>query len=116
MKKLKVKFRLWIDTKDGDNVIGDGRWRLLEAIEKTGLLSSACKKLDISYRKAWGDLVKMQQALKMPLIEKHRGGTNGGRTGLTAFGKRFIKAYKDLHSEIEMTINKSSRKKFGSIK
>lgn len=110
MKKLEVKFRLWIDNKDGKNVIGDGRWRLLEAIGKTGSLSSACKKLDISYRKAWGDLVKMQRALKMPLIEKHRGGTKGGDTHLTAFGIKFIKAYKELHREIEKTIKNRAGK------
>ena len=110
MKNLQVKFRLWIDNENGKTVLGDGRWRLLETIGKTGSLSRTCKKLNISYRKAWGDLAKMHQALRMPLIEKHRGGLNGGDTHLTDYGKNFINAYKKLHIEIEKDIkNKSSK-------
>ena len=116
MKNLEVKFRLWIDTKDGNSVIGDGRWRLLETIEKTGSLTSACKKLGISYRKAWGDLAEMQDALKIPLFEKHRGGKKGGDTHLTEFGIKFIKTYKKLHKEIEKAVEESMRVNFGPIK
>ncbi len=116
MKNLEVKFRLWIDTKEGNSIIGDGRWRLLETIGKTGSLTKACKKLGISYRKAWGDLAQMQEALKIPLLEKHRGGKKGGDTHLTDFGKMFVKTFKKLHKDIEKAVEESMRKNFDSIK
>jgi len=109
MKKLKVKFRLWVETSSGKNVIGDGRWRLLEEIKNTGSLSKACKTLGISYRKAWGDLEKMQSALPIPLIEKHRGGTAGGETQLTPFGKKIVNAYRKLHKDIEKEIIRAGK-------
>jgi molybdate transport system regulatory protein len=116
MKKLTVKFRLWVDTRDGTNAIGDGKWRLLNSIEKTGSLASACRDLDISYRKAWGDLMKMQQALNIRLLEKHRGGTKGGNTHLTDDGKKLMKAFQSLHKDIEKAVQKSSQKYISSIK
>ena len=116
MKKLTAKFRLWINTKDGINALGDGKWRLLNTIEKTGSLASACRDLDISYRKAWGDLAKMQKALNVRLIEKHRGGEKGGDTRLTPYGKRLMKAYQRLHNDIEKAVKKSCAKYFRTIK
>ena len=48
----KIKSRIWIEV--GNNVLlGEGRVRLLKAIEKTGSLSKAAKSLKISYKKAW---------------------------------------------------------------
>jgi molybdate transport system regulatory protein len=115
MKKLQAKFRLWIDTGSGKSIIGDGRWRLLDTIEKTGSLASACKILNISYRKAWGDLLEIQKATEAAVIEKHRGGNKGGDTHLTPYGKRFTKAYKCMHSDIEKAVEKSCNKYFHTI-
>ena len=43
----KIKSRIWIEV--GNNVLlGEGRVRLLKAIEKTGSLSKAAKSLKIS--------------------------------------------------------------------
>ena len=48
----KIKSRIWIEV--GNNVLlGEGRVRLLKAIEKTGSLSKAAKSLKMSYKKAW---------------------------------------------------------------
>ncbi len=58
MKKLRARFKLWLSTKDIEGVFGDGKWRLLEAIETKGSLSADSKMLSISYRKAWGYLKK----------------------------------------------------------
>jgi molybdate transport system regulatory protein len=103
MKKLKPKFKLWLSTKDAEGVFGDGKWRLLDAIETTGSLTAASRALGISYRKAWGDLNKAEKTLNLALIEKQRGGNRGGRTGLTPQGKKWLKAYSRFRAEIERT-------------
>jgi molybdate transport system regulatory protein len=110
MKKLRARFKLWLSTKDVEGIFGDGKWRLLEAIEAKGSLSAASKMLSISYRKAWGDLKKAEKCLGVTLLEKQRGGSFGGRSTLTAEGKKWVRAYAKFRSDIERAVEKSYQK------
>lgn len=110
MKKLKAKFKLWLDTADGEGALGDGKWQLLKTIEKKGSLAAACNSLRISYRKAWGDIKKVQDALDITIVEKHRGGKNGGSSGLTEDGKELVRAYTKFHKEVEKALEKAFKK------
>jgi molybdate transport system regulatory protein len=107
MKKLRARFKLWLNTKDVEGVFGDGKWRLLQAIGRTGSLSAASELLNISYRKAWGDLKKAQDNLNIALVEKQRGGNTGGRTVLTDEGRKLVKAYTKFRADVEKKIEKS---------
>lgn len=104
MKRVRARFKLWLSTKDVEGVFGDGKWRLLRAIDRTGSLSSASKLLKISYRKAWGDLKKTQDHLCVNLVEKQRGGNMGGRTILTDEGRKWIKAYAQFRTDVEKQV------------
>ena len=115
MKKLKAKCKLWLSSKDIEGVFGDGKWRLLEAINRTGSLSAASKSLRISYRKAWGDLNKAQDALKVALVEKQRGGSIGGKTTLTSEGKKWIKAYSKFRADIEKAVGRAYEKRIKGL-
>jgi molybdate transport system regulatory protein len=110
MKKLRPRFKLWLSTKDVEGVFGDGKWRLLEAIEAKGSLSAASRCLRISYRKAWGDLKKAEKYLHTALLEKQRGGSLGGRSVLTAEGKKWVRAYAEFRGDIENAVEKAYRK------
>jgi molybdate transport system regulatory protein len=110
VKKLKAKLKLWLSSKDVEGVFGDGKWRLLKAINREGSLRQACERLHISYRKAWGDLKKAQDALDATLVEKHRGGSSGGRTALTEQGKKLVKAYTKFRGDIEKALEKAYQK------
>lgn len=110
MKKMRAKFKLWLSTKDVEGVFGDGKWRLLKAIETEESLKAASVALGISYRKAWGDLKKAQDALNIVLVEKQRGGNMGGRTALTDQGKKWVKAYTRFRGDIEKTVEKAYKK------
>ena len=110
MKKLRVRFKLWLSTKNVEGVFGDGKWRLLRIIDSEGSLNAASKTLRISYRKAWGDLSKAEACLNVALLEKHRGGKMGGQTCLTEQGKEWVKAYTKFRSEIEKAAEKAFKK------
>ncbi len=110
MKKLRVRFKLWLSTKNVEGVFGDGKWRLLRIIDSEGSLNAASKALRISYRKAWGDLSKAEACLNVALLEKHRGGRMGGTTCLTEQGKEWVKAYTKFRSEIEKAAEKAFKK------
>ena len=52
MSDYKIKSRIWVEA--GDNVlVGEGRVKLLKAIEIEGSLSKAAKSIGMSYKKAW---------------------------------------------------------------
>jgi molybdate transport system regulatory protein len=107
MKKLKVRFKIWLNCGETEGVFGDGKWRLLKAIETEGSLKRACELLHISYRKAWGDLKKAEDCLNVALLDKQRGGNMGGRTVLTSEGKKWVKAYTRFRSDIEKVVEKA---------
>jgi molybdate transport system regulatory protein len=52
---MKPKLRVWVTFGD-DLKFGDGRARLLEAIEELGSLKQAAHAFEMSYRNAWGYL------------------------------------------------------------
>jgi molybdate transport system regulatory protein len=106
MKKVKAKFKLWLSTPDAEGAFGDGKWRLLKAIEANRSLTAASHALGISYRKAWGDLNKAEDGLGVALVEKKRGGSQGGRTRLTAAGRKWVGAYRRFRAEIENALEK----------
>ena len=115
MKKLKPRFKLWLDRDNIGGVFGDGKWRLLKAVDSTGSLSAASKSLHISYRKAWGDLKKAQDTLNVSLVEKRRGGIAGGRTVLTGEGKKWIIAYTKFRGDIEEAVEKAFNKRMKEL-
>ncbi len=101
---LSPKMKLWISSPDDEGVFGDGKWRLLRAIERESSLKAAAESLHISYRKAWGDLKKAEESMGLKFIEKHRGGDHGGETILTDEGKKWLSAYSRFHSELHSAL------------
>jgi molybdate transport system regulatory protein len=110
VKKLRARFKLWLSTEDVEGVFGDGKWRLLKSIDTKGSLKLASESLHISYRKAWGDLKKAQDALNIALVEKQRGGKMGGRTVLTERGEKWVEAYTKFRNDVEKALEKAYQK------
>ncbi|HMN81065.1 MAG TPA: LysR family transcriptional regulator [Burkholderiaceae bacterium] len=93
-----VQFRLRI-TRGAGIALGPGKIRLLEAIAETGSISSAARKLDMSYRRAWDLVDEMNRSLKQPVVETAVGGTRGGGTVVTESGRRVIELYRRIEEE-----------------
>ena len=98
---LYPRFKLWLSSSEAEGVFGDGKWRLLEAIEREGALTAASKALGISYRKAWGDLQKAERRLGAIFLERRRGGSGGGQTTLTETGRKWLVAYARFRADVE---------------
>ncbi|MFA6448480.1 MAG: LysR family transcriptional regulator [bacterium] len=97
---MEVKIKIWLE-KDGLNVLGDGRLKLLRTIDEVGSINAAAEKLGISYRHAWGHLKKLEERLGCKLIEPRTGGKGGGGTTLTAGAKRFLSDFEKIRKEID---------------
>ena len=80
------------------------RIRLLEAIGELGSISSAAKKVGLSYKAAWEAVDMMNNLSHMPLVVKSVGGSGGGGTTLTTLGQEMIKNYTILKHEYERFI------------
>lgn len=89
MEKYQIKSRIWVES-DHDIFLGEGRIRLLKAIEKEGSLSKAAKSMQMSYKKAWNLIDAINKSSPKPFVNKITGGTGGGGTQLTDFGKQKI--------------------------
>jgi len=94
--EYKIKSRIWIEI-DGNVLLGEGRVRLLKAIEKTGSLSKAAKSINISYKKAWTLIDAVNKSAKKPVTETCIGGKGGGGATLTSYGKNLVKAFEDIN-------------------
>ena len=58
MSELRVRSKVWLEV-DGQAFLGDGRYRMLVAIERYGSINAAARELGISYRKIWAQLQAM---------------------------------------------------------
>ena len=92
----KIKSRIWIETND-KVLLGEGRVRLLKAIEETGSLSKASKSLKISYKKAWSLIDSVNKSSKKPITVSSIGGKGGGGAQLTPYGKSLITAFEKIN-------------------
>lgn len=95
MKAFKISGRIWL-TKDGENVLGSGKVQLLELIDDLGSLRKAAQHMNMSYRKAWYSVQKINTINDSPIVILRRGGKDGGKAILTPKGKSLLKHYK-LH-------------------
>jgi molybdate transport repressor ModE-like protein len=106
-EKINLNYKFWLSDVEGNGIMGDGKWEILKKIEETGSLMAATQALDITYRKTWGDLKKIEAQLGFKLLEKSRGGKEGGQTVLTEKGKRLVQAFDEFHSSIKDPIQEA---------
>lgn len=99
--KFRVNYKIWLNDSNGNGIIGEGKIKLLKQIAQRKSLSAAAIFLNISYRKAWGDIKNAENILGVKLIERRRGGENGGASALTAEAKKIIEAWEKLHKKID---------------
>jgi molybdate transport system regulatory protein len=99
----QVRIKVWLADAEGAVVIGPGRTRLLEGIERTGSILKAAQSLKMSYRRAWGRLKVMEERLGEPLLERQPGAGRRGGTRLTPKGKALLALYQKLTREMQKT-------------
>lgn len=97
---MRVRLRITA----GDTIaIGPGKIALIEAIAKTGSITSAAKSLDMSYRRAWLLLDELNRALRQPAVDSTKGGRHGGGSQVTESGLRLIALYRDIEAKAAKT-------------
>lgn len=100
---VKVKYRIWVEW-NGNQIIGPGIYDILKAINETGSIASAARKLGFSYKFIWTYLKKLEDILQVPLVQSRRGGRERGMTELTEVGQLLLKYYEEINAEINRLI------------
>ena len=108
---MKVAYKVWLDNKG--KAFGEGPYRLLKWIEKTGSLHQAAAEMGMSYRKAWLTIRNVEENLGFMLLERKIGGTSGGGSLLTPECRKFLKKYEGFRKEIADAIETIFQKHFG---
>ncbi len=103
---FQLHYKIWMSDNQENGILGDGKWKILKLIEEKGSLKAACDELGWTYRRTWGDLKKIEKFFGFPLLEKHRGGSDGGSTFLTPEGKKLVLAFDKFHSNVDNVIQK----------
>lgn len=111
--RIEPKSKVWIEV-DGKYLMGDGRAMLLEEIDRHGSISGAARRLEMSYRHAWGYIRKIEERFGMKVVETKRGGRDGGQARLTRQGRRFLHTYHRFREAVSTAIGEQFRQHFGA--
>ena len=93
----QVRFKLHI----GEDAIGPGKIDLLRGIDTEGGISSAARKMGITFRRAWYLIDTVNSAFGRPVVTTEVGGAGGGGARLTDLGRDLIEHYDALIEETE---------------
>lgn len=94
-KTLGPRLRVVLDT---NVAIGPGQVDLLEAIAETGSISKAGRSMNMSYRRAWLLVQRMNAHFHSPLVETAKGGNSGGGARLTPLGQDIASCYRQMEA------------------
>lgn len=84
--------------------------QLLEIIQMTGSLQTACNAVHISYSKGWKLVRRMEAALGFALLTRTVGGAAGGGSCLTEAGEDLLHSYQQMEKEVLATAQESFRR------
>lgn len=104
LSDIRLHYKIWMSDARESGILGDGKWQMLKLIDEKGSLKAACDELGYTYRRTWGNLKKIEKFFGFPLLEKHRGGTDGGSMQLTEEGRRLVKAFDVFHNSVDAHI------------
>ena len=72
---------------------GPGAHQLLKLIQETGSLLEACRCMGISYSKGRKMISNLERNMGCPILERTRGGREGGASTVTEAGQELIRSY-----------------------
>jgi len=99
-KSLFIRSKIWIEDDSGNVVFGLGRYKIFEAIQRSGSIQAASKELKMSYRAVWGRIKATEERLDRQMLIRNVGGAAGGGSRLTPFAKSLVEQFKQLHKNI----------------
>ena len=101
--RLTVHTNLWLEI-DKQVVLSRRRVQLLEAINEAGSIRAAAARMKITYDLAWHRIDRMERALGVRLVERQRGGPQGGSAHLTPEAQHYLARFNRFAAEVDTVI------------
>jgi molybdate transport system regulatory protein len=101
---MEIRHKIWLE-RDGKVIFGAGRYELFRAIDESRSLNASAKKLNMSYRAAWGRVKASEERLGIKLVERAR----GKGMYLTAEGLSLLEQFDRLEQKTETFLEDASR-------
>jgi molybdate transport repressor ModE-like protein len=106
---LVPDYKLWLE-RDGEYIFGPGAYAILKSVHEEGTITQGAKKLQMSYRYAWGVIKKIEKKLGITLVETFKGGTEGGGGArVTEDGLKLMKMYASINDAFNDVLGSSDR-------
>ncbi len=102
---MEIKYKIWIE-KNGKVVFGKGRDDILKAIDEQRSLNAAAKKLEMSYRAAWGRLKASEERMGTNLVEI---GIHDKSMQLTPQARSIIERFEQLEEDVEKLLHNADQ-------
>ena len=102
---MEIKYKIWIE-KNGKVVFGKGRDDILKAVDEQRNLNAAAKKLEMSYRAAWGRIKASEERMEMKLVEI---GVKDKSMQLTQKARIIIDRFERLEKDVEELLHTADR-------
>lgn len=94
-QKFVSRSKIWIEDANGNVVFGEGRYRILEMVDRMHSLQGAAKELKMSYRALWGRIKASEERIGRALVVRE-----GKGSCLTPFARRLMTQYLKLQTII----------------
>ncbi|MGM0595480.1 MAG: winged helix-turn-helix domain-containing protein [Myxococcota bacterium] len=104
---MQLKVRISFRDEQG-SFMGIGLVWLLKGINKHNSINKAAREMSLSYPKAIRILNRLEEATKNKILNRQRGGPQGGGANLTEFGQSFLNQFEQFNQDI----TKYAEKKF----
>jgi molybdate transport system regulatory protein len=94
--RFQIRPRLY---RGRDIAFGPGKADLLDAIARTGSITTAAASLEMSYMRAWTLIQTMNRCFRQPLVTTRRGGAQRGAAQLTETGRAVLTLYRRFETQ-----------------
>lgn len=83
-------------------LIGPGKMRLLEAIDRHGSISAAARAIGMAYPNAWKLVDNLNRHFRDPLVSRVMGGRRGGGATLTDTGRAVLEIFRSVEAKAKI--------------
>jgi len=94
---------------------GPGKAEILKGVKETGSITSAGRRLGMSYKRAWLLVNIMNHDFNGPLVKASKGGQSGGGAILTPLGERVLDCYLKMLAKTEKAVGRDLKQLKKSI-